>query len=406
MIHRFGIALFGSQLGRAGGTDIYARSLVAGLAAHASSHTFHVLIHSGEEKGWAHHSWPKHVVFTRLVDAEPRRSLDRRAVRRLRRSLGLPVPPQYGEPYLARQIAELGLDLVHYPRTLIYPLSIATPCVLTFFDMQHEYYPQFFTEDELAARARTYRPSVEKAVHLIVPSDYTRRTLQEKYAVPFEKMSLVPVGISDTFRRREAAEIERVRAKYRLPDEFIFYPANPWQHKNHARLMAALRIYRERYGECPRLVLTGRLHGERRDALSLALAAGVEDRVIDLAFVEPADLPALYSAATLMVFPSLFEGFGMPLVEAMACGCPIAAADATTIPEITKGAALLFDPLDAGQMAEAIHRALHDADLRQALVAQGTAQSPRFAWEAIVPQLIAVYERVALGNCSMRGREH
>ena len=127
--------------------------------------------------------------------------------------------------------------------------------------------------------------------------------------------------------------------------------------------MAALRIYRERYGECPWLVLTGRLRGERREAMSLAIAAGVEDRVMDLAFVEPADLPALYSAAELMVFPSLFEGFGIPLVEAMACGCPIAAADATTIPEITNGAALLFDPLDSDQMAEAIHRALNDADL-------------------------------------------
>jgi glycosyltransferase involved in cell wall biosynthesis len=408
MDRRIGVALFDSRLGRSGGLDVYVRSLVAGLsglADCASSPTFNILIRSDEEAEWLRTFWPEHVVFTRLVDVEPRQPLARRAARRFRRSFGLPVPPHYGEPYLVRQIDELDLDLIHYPRTLIYPLSIVTPCVLTFFDLQHEYYPQFFTEDELAARASTYRPSVDKATHLIVPSDYTRRTLHEKYAVPFEKMSLIPVGISDTFRRREAAEVERVRARYQLPDEFIYYPANPWQHKNHARLIAALRIYRARYGECPWLVLTGRLYRERREAMSLAIAAGVDDRVIDLAFVEPEDLPALYTAAKLMVFPSLFEGFGIPLVEAMACGCPIAAADATTIPEITNGAALLFDPLDSDQMAEAIHRVLTDADLRQALVAQGYDQLPRFAWDTIVPQLIAVYKRLARENRPSQGHK-
>lgn len=182
-------------------------------------------------------------------------------------------------------------------------------------------------------------------MHVIAPSEFTRQSLVEKYDVPADKISLLPVGLSDRFRRAQAGETDSMRLRYDLPDDFIFYPANPWQHKNHARLMAALRIYQDRYNEAPYLVLSGRLPNERRDFISLAIASGIEDRVTDLGFVSSEDIRALYSAATMMVFPSLFEGFGIPLIEAMASGCPIAGANATTVPEITNGAALLFDPL-------------------------------------------------------------
>jgi glycosyltransferase involved in cell wall biosynthesis len=401
---RIGIAAMGSAPGRSGGLDVYTRQLVEALAAHGKGCEFVVLVDVELLPVWSDRDWPAHLSFKGLHETEPPGWLAMRGYRHARRRLGLPVPANYGEQFLARQIDALGLDLVHFPRTLVQPFAGATRCVLTFFDLQHEYYPQFFTEQELAFRARTYRPSVDGAAHLIVPSEYTRSTLREKYDVPHDKTSLIPVGISDTFRRGAAAAVEGVRARYQLPREFVFYPANPWQHKNHARLMAALRIYRRRYAESPWLVLSGRLQGERREAMSMAIAAGVEDRVIDLAFVEPSELPALYSAAALMVFPSLFEGFGIPLVEAMACGCPIAAANTTSIPEITDGGALLFDPFDPEQMAEALHQALNDADLRQTLVARGNVQLPRFAWDTIVPQLVAVYERVALQNGPLRRR--
>ena len=389
-----GIVALNSSPGEGGGVDVYARGLVEALSNHASGDNTYVVITEGSAASWTSRVWPSHMRFTDVNFRAPSRTRTELVRDAVRRGLGLPSLMRHGEEYIARQIDRLDLDLLHCPSTVIFPFPVRTPCVLTFFDMQHEYYPQFFTEDELAARANAFRPSVDKAVHLIAPSDYTGRTLQEKYAVPPEKMSLIPVGISDTFRRRETAEVERVRAKYRLPDEFIFYPANPWQHKNHARLMAALRIYRERYGDCPWLVLTGRLRLERREAISLAIAAGVEDRVTDLAFVEPTDLPALYSAAQLMVFPSLFEGFGIPLVEAMACGCPIAAADDTSIPEVTNGAALLFDQLDPQAMAHSLHELLHNQEVRATLTAKGMQQIERFDWRKVVVALEAVYAQV------------
>ncbi|PKQ27572.1 MAG: hypothetical protein CVT63_07305 [Candidatus Anoxymicrobium japonicum] len=392
---RIGIAAMGSVLGNGGGLDIYTRYLVEALADNDSDSSYVILVSQGSQKTWSYRSWPSNVRFVPLYDIEPRRSaLVRAAQRLLWRTLALLVPAHHGDPYLARQIDSLGLDLIHYPHTVVHPLSIRTPCVLSFWDMQQEYYPQFFTDAELAARANTYMPSVEKAWHVIAPSAYTQHTLIERYGTPASKITVIPHGIPKTLQRTGADEMSRVRTKYNLPDEYVYYPANPWPHKNHARLMAALRVYQDRYGPPPKLILSGRLRHERWDAKILAVAAGMEDHVIDLGFVPLEDLPALYSAATLMVFPSLFEGFGIPLVEAMACGCPIAAADATTIPEITNGAAFLFDPFSPENIAEAIRLVLHDQELRNTLIERGYQQLKRFDWEAIIPQLVGIYERV------------
>ena len=395
---RVGIAASGSQPGGGGGVNVYTHRLVQGLADHDEDLTYLVLTTESDVGVWHYRRWPAHVQFVCLRDVEKHQPLAIRACRRIRRAAGFPVPLHYGPSYLARQIDELGLDVLHYPRTIISPASVKTTCVLTFFDLQHEYYPEFFTDSELEHRARTYRASVNKARHLIVPSSHTQKTLAEKYGVCYDHMSLIPVGLPDSFRRVGEAEVNRVRAKYGLPDQFVYYPANPWPHKNHARLMAAMRILRACYGEAPILVLSGRLRNEPRDALLLAIAAGMEDRVVDLGFVPESDLPPLYSAASLLVFPSLFEGLGMPLIEAMGCGCPIAAAEATAIPETVDGAALLFDPLDANDIAGAVHRLLSDEELRQALVREGYRQVRRFDWGRIVPRVINVYRHVVEGE--------
>ncbi len=379
-----------SRLGMGGGVNVYTRSLVEALARFESPHDFVILVSQDAMDAWDYRRWPANFEFTLLPDFSSV-SIASRARQFLLRRLGLAEPDREPGGFLARQIDGMGLDLIHFPATRIDPRSLQTPCVLTFFDLQQEYYPEFFTRVVLEQRAKSYRSSVDKAVRIIVPTRFTEDTLREKFQTPARKMSFIPVGIDPNMRRAEQVEIDRIRAKFGLPNSFIYYPANPWQHKNHARLMAGLRIYGSRFGEIPWLVLSGRLANEDRDALSLAIAAGVENRVMDLEFVDIADLPGLYSAATLMVFPSLFEGFGIPLVEAMACGCPIVAANATTIPEVTGGAALLFDPFDPVDIAATLYRAVNDPQLRGTLAARGASQLQRFDWKSIVDQHNAVY---------------
>ena len=387
-----GIAAFGAVVGNSGGTGIYARNLVEALADFEPSLALKVIVNEADGGQWGNRTWPSKVEILPIRLARPL-PLTERAQRYLLRRLGVSVGVYDKAAQVARQIDRMGLSVIHYPATTIYPLTLNIPTVLTFFDLQHEYYPEFFTKQELAVRAGTYGVSVERAAHIIVPTEFTKRTLVEKYRVPPTKMTLIPGGIGAAFHPQCQEETERIRQKYGLPERFLFYPANPWQHKNHARLMAALRILRDQFGEAPRLALSGRLLNEQRDSMSLAIAAGVQDLVTDLGFVPTEDLPGLHSAATAMVFPSLFEGFGIPLVEAMACGCPIVAADATTIPEITNGAALLFDPMSPEDMARAMWTLWQDSELAAELAAKGFAQLHRFDWRTIVSGLMAVYQR-------------
>jgi glycosyltransferase involved in cell wall biosynthesis len=175
----------------------------------------------------------------------------------------------------------------------------------------------------------------------------------------------------------------------------VFYPANPWAHKNHARLFSALRRLGSERGIAPVVVCSGRLEGESRTTAGIAARAGLPpSRLVDLGFIDEEALPALYRHARLTVFPSLFEGFGLPVAEAMACGCPVVCSRSTSLPEIGQGAARYFDPASEASMAEAIHSAWSDEGLRHRMIATGLERAAQLRWERLVPSLVDTYRAV------------
>lgn len=382
--------------GYSGGLDIYARQLVEALADFGQAHDYRVFLYDYSLANWRQRTWPAHVQLVPLLQGEQPVGRVKRWQRRLQRWAGKAVPAYDLETHISQQIDAAQLDVVHFPGTTLWPAQIRAPKVLTFFDMQHEYFPEYFTQAELAERTATYKASVAKANRIVTPSSFTRTSLVEKYQVPENKLIQIPAGIYER-ERPTMGEVQRVRQKYKLPERYIYFPANTWPHKNHARLMAALRVYAERFGECPHLVLSGRLHNEVRDPLQLAVAAGVESKVTALGFVESEDVPALFAGAQALIFPSLFEGFGIPLVEAMLYDCPIVAANATAIPECVGDAAVLFDPLSPDSMAECLHALLTDVALQESLKAKGTEQVKAYYWRNLVPHFEALYSQVA-GN--------
>ena len=394
---RVGIAALSSRLGSGGGLDIYVRELVSALADYSVSHEYTVFITVDFEK-WQFRKWPENICFVtdeishinyyiRLIEWKLIRKY-----RNLFRDLNQFILTRN----IQNQIRKNQIDIMHYPATLIWLLQVNIRCILTFFDMQHEYYPEFFSKEQLRKRSAIYRPSVEKAQLVISPSLYTKNSLVEKFETPAEKIYLLPVGISDSYHCVTPEYIDRIQNKYNLPESYIFYPANPWLHKNHARLMAALRIYRDKYGTDLNLVLTGRIKNNVSISKYMAVAAGADKQVFDLGFVPSEDMPVLYSGASLMIFPSLFEGFGIPLLEAMACGCPIAAANATSIPEVVGNAARLFDPTKPGDIAEAIHDLLTDNDFANNLIEKGLKRVKKYYWSQIIPQLERIYSDVGI----------
>ena len=374
------------QPGTFGGVDSYFVSLVTALARHAPQHTYTVLAQARNVDLLRAQFGPLGVRVHLLNTRQP--------VKRLLRGVRRLIPGvAKGE---TAQINALDFDVISFPRNEVYVRGLRAPVALHLFDIQYEYYPQFFPPGALDTLRRRYRESVARADLIVAAAEFSRQTFIEKLDVSPDRVTVVYPGVPEDWRTPTPDEIAAVRARYGLPDGFLFYPANPWNHKNHARLLAALRVIREQTGRRLPVVFTGRLHENSPANLQqLALAARVDDQVFDLGFVPGDDLPALYGAARFMVFPSLFEGFGLPLLEAMARGCPVACADATCLPEIAQGAALLFDPLDVDAIAAAVLRLWDDDALRADLRAKGLVRAGEFSWQAAVQQLLDAYQRLA-----------
>jgi glycosyltransferase involved in cell wall biosynthesis len=275
-------------------------------------------------------------------------------------SLATAMPAQ-----IRRRFDAAKLDALHFPLSVMIPRVDRPPAVTTVHDLQHEVYPQFFSRGERAYRRAVYGWTVKRSRLLIAISEHARQTLLDRYGLAPERVRTIHLGIDHA--RFTPGDGER--------RPLVLYPANRWPHKNHERLFAAFARVRRERPEL-RLALTGQGH-ERAQ-----LPEGVESR----GHVSADELVALYRTAGCLVFPSLYEGFGLPPLEAMACGCPVACSSATSLPEICGDAAEYFDPLSPDDMAAAILRAL---DARR--VARGLAHASEFTWEACADAHDAVY---------------
>ena len=255
------------------------------------------------------------------------------------------------------------LDALHFPLSVMLPPVSEPPAVSTVLDVQHEFFPEFFPRAELAYRKLAYGWTVRRSRLVVTISEHAARTIAERLGVPAAKLRPIHLGIDH----------ERFRPGAESREDFLLYPARPWRHKNHARLFEALKLLAGR-----RLVLTG-------------YQGPVPDGVESLGRVTPDELASLYRRAAALVFPSLYEGFGQPPLEAMACGCPVACSDAGSLPEVVGDAARLFDATSPAAMAAAVEDVLAAPDeWRQ----KGLARAAGFTWEACARAHDAVYREL------------
>jgi len=321
----------------------------------------------------------------------------RRSFPRLSRSL---IRNISGIDLLAKSIERLGADVVHNPLTNVRPLALSRPSVLTFYDMQHEYYPQMFSPRELLRRKAKYEKAVHLADRIIAISGHVKLSLMEKYGVAADKIDVVYLGCGAEYRMLEdSGRFDTLKQKYRLDRPFMYYPAATWPHKNHRNLLAALRILKDQSSFDGDLVLTGiamRAHSELIEEIE---RHGLSDRVKVLGYLPYEELPSLYNMARLLVFPSLFEGFGIPLVEAMACGCPVVCSDDTSIPEVIGDAGLLFDPLSPADIAEKILTVWNNPEMCAGMREKGLDRAKLFNWDETTRKTLDVY-RKTLVSCN------
>jgi glycosyltransferase involved in cell wall biosynthesis len=291
-------------------------------------------------------------------------------------------------PGRLRRASPSDLAAVHYP--VVVPLPrLRVPSIVTLHDMQHHDMPQNFSRAMRAYRAIAYDAAARHADRVITVSDYSRRRLVEALGVSANRVHAIPHGI-DHKRFTPQAQDTDLTALDRLhvPRRYIFYPANLWSHKNHKLLLAAFSRISD---TSVHLVLTGQQYASGDEFDKEVRRHRFSDRVHHLGYVSSDILPALYRQAIGLVFPSLYEGFGAPPLEAMACGCPVAASGAGSLGEICCGAVLMFNPNDEASITSAIDELVEDQMLRTQLRQDGLAHATGFTWERSAREHLKIY---------------
>ncbi len=379
-----GLNIIGLPLGAWGGVETYFRNLLHYVQQVDSRNEYTLLI---DERNVSEFPLSSPLFSLRTYDfSRPSLQWFIRAVLR----------HGFGSDILKPLLKRIQLDVMHHPFTVLTPPGLSTPSVLTFHDMQQEYSPEFFSARELRWRRHTYRSSAEEATRIIAISEFTKQCLTDRYQISPDKIDVIYEGYGPEYRIMEDREaLNGIRKKYELFRPFLYYPAASWPHKNHRTLLAALRILCDRRGFDGELVLTGIAMQAHGDMLKEIQRLGLSDRVKVLGYLPYDELPFLYNLARVMVFPSLFEGFGIPLVEAMACGCPVVCSGTTSIPEVVGDAGATFDPLSAENMAEAINAVWQSDSRREDMRARGRRRAELFNWEITARKTIDTYERAA-----------
>ena len=298
------------------------------------------------------------------------------------------------------------LDLFHSPDFVLPPVRRART-VLTIHDLSFLRYPECFSPPLLRYLLAAVPRSVERADLVLADSENTRDDLIELLGVPAESIRVVYAGVEPEFTPRPQAEVQAVRERYGIQRPYLLGLGTLQPRKNFRRLIEAYHLLREEH-DIPQQLVIGGGHGWLYEPIMEAIERhGLQEDVRLIGFCDDADLPALYTGADLFAFPSLYEGFGIPVLEAMACGTPVVAADTSSLPEVAGDAALLVPPTDVEALAQALWLALDDSALRETLRARGFEQCRRFTWHDSAHRLLECYEELLAGEAQASPlREH
>jgi len=286
---------------------------------------------------------------------------------------------------LPRSSSRAGVDVLH---ALSYtaPFHAAMPVVVTVHDVSYARHPEWYPHERDAIRRFYYRFSAQRADAVITPSHFSASEIQAAYGIGADRVSVVPMAVEPT--GPEAGDAEAP-----LPDgvlePFALHVGDIHARRSPDVVLRALARVAERGGPALPLVLAGVDRGE-----VAALSSQAPGRVVALGTVDEGVLATLYRSATLLVYPSRYEGFGFPLIEAMAAGLPVVASNAASLPEVAGDAALLVDPEDMDGWADAVTRLLHDAALRNDLIVRGRVRAAEFTWGRTARLTADVYRRL------------
>jgi glycosyltransferase involved in cell wall biosynthesis len=291
---------------------------------------------------------------------------------------------------LPRILKQLDVDLIHSPHFLL-PLLYRGPSVVTIHDVIYLACP----EDLESRIGRLYysammRASARRACRIITDSDFSKQEIIRYLRVDPGKISVIYPAVDSSFAPASETDVQAALAKYRITRDFIFYTGIYRPRKNHATLIKAFKCFLQNGGDA-QLVIAGPLEAGANELAELARKLDIPDRVRFTGFIDDSDLCALYTGARAYACPSLYEGFGFTILEAMACGTPVVCSRAASLPEVGGNAALYADANDPRAFAEALYQACTDEDIRRQLAQSAPANLRRFSWDKAANSCLELY---------------
>jgi len=287
------------------------------------------------------------------------------------------------------------VDLYHATDFVLPPKLPMTKTILTVHDLSFERVPEAASPSLRVYLQKVVPASVKRALHVIADSEATKQDLIELYGTPADKISVILSGVDPRFQPvTDTQQLAKVREKYNIDDRpYLFSIGTVQPRKNYSRIIEALAQVREQGHDIQLVIAGGRgwLEDEMYDTIK---RLNIADHVNLIGFADDVDIPALYSSADCVLFPSLYEGFGFPVLEGMACGTPVITANVSSLPEVAGDSAIMVNPYDVDEIENAIIRVLTESDLRQSMITSGFTQAQKFTWQQSALALSQVYERV------------
>jgi glycosyltransferase involved in cell wall biosynthesis len=351
-----------------GGNETYASNLIEALAEIDTQNRYTLYMTKQEAVDRYAHRWPN--VSIRKT---------------------LPHTPLIRIPLtLAAELRRRPVDILHVQYTAP-PLA---PCdtVVMIHDLSFEHLPETFKRRSWMQMRLTVRRTARAASHVVTDSEYSRQDILRMYRLPPERVTTTPLAASSRFK---PINDRRVLEKYGIEGDYILAVGSIQPRKNIARLIRAYTLMLSQHRDnAPKLVIVGKRAWLSEETIKAAAVSSASEKIIFTGYVPESDLAALYTGALCFAYPSFFEGFGIPLLEAMRCGTPTITSDRTCFPEVVGDASLIVDPFDEQSIADGLWRMISDAALREQLRTCGFAQSSLFDWRQTARLTLDVYEQV------------
>ena len=358
------------QPGQMGGIEQYVQSLIEGFSDKAYVDNRYSLLVNKEHQGY----------FGELPDHIQYLSYDTTVFGRLFMKRG-----RLRRVWLQLNgISAQAYDILHFPfQTVRYRIP-GIKTIVSIMDVQHEFFPEFFSEQELAARRVSYAFSMDVADKVITISNFSARSLQKHYQVPKRKIEVVYLSIPHASTKIAA---KQNRSKY------LLYPAATWPHKNHLRLINAFAKF---HAQNPgfKLYLCGAHKQVQNELMELINMLGLQKSVVHKGYVSDKEMNRLFNNACAVIYPTLFEGFGMPVLEALSHGVPVACSDIPVLREVCNGAVLYFDPTSVDAIADGMTKIVNDASIRSRALRSAKSVVDKYTSVRLASDTQGVYEQV------------